>query len=41
MINTNENPIAPLLKTGKITKLKSTHPNIATKLTELEQATQR
>lgn len=41
MINTNENPIAPLLKAGKITELKSTHPNIATKLTELEQATQR
>lgn len=41
MINTNENPIAPLLKTGKITELKSTHPNIATKLTALEQATQR
>lgn len=41
MINTNENPIAPLLKTAKIAELKNTRPDIVTKLTELEQATQK
>lgn len=41
MIDTNKNPIAPLLKTAKIAELKNARPNIVPKLTELEQATQR
>lgn len=41
MIDTSENPIAPLLKTAKIAELKNARPNIAPKLTELEQAAQK